>query len=180
MVPEAALWARGKRRTMTVLLSLGLSGCASNGPCQPAHLEVPAAWTMSAPESAMAAPADQGWWQQLNDPAIDSLADAALINSPTVEQAIARLDEARAVVGVTSAQRLPSAGIDGSSARARTLNTDSPAAGTTLGTQTRIGPGFSAEIDLSGRIRNSVEACRLRVEARDAGVEPGARRSEGI
>lgn len=152
---------------MAVLLFVGLTGCATQGPYQLARLEVPEAWTMPAPESALATPAGQGWWRQLNDPATDALVDAALATSPSVAEAIARVDEARALVGATATQRTPSIGLDGSGTRARTLSTDGPA-DTALSTQGSIGLGFSWEIDLFGRVRNSVEAGALRLEARDA------------
>lgn len=160
---------RGGPRGLTVLALVGaLAGCATQGPYQPAPLDAPEAWTMPAAEAAMATPADEDWWHQLGDPSIDALVQAALADSPSLVQAIARVDEARALLGMTSAQRLPSVDINGNATRARSLNTDSPGGGTTLSTQSSVGLGLSWEIDLFGRVRNSVEAGTLRLQARDA------------
>lgn len=150
------------------LLLLALTGCATQGPYQSPRLEAPAAWTLPAAEAAMATPAEDGWWRQLNDPAIDVLVEAALTDSPTVAQAVARVDEARAVLGVAAAQRTPSVAISGSATRARSLDADSPSGGTRLSSQSTAGLGLSWEIDLFGRVRNSIEAGGLRVAARNA------------
>ncbi|MCD9004972.1 efflux transporter outer membrane subunit [Luteimonas sp. XNQY3] len=159
---------RGGSRGLAMLLLAVLTGCATQGPYQATRLEAPAAWTMPVPEAALATPSDEAWWRQLNDPAIDVLVDAALADSPSIAQAIARVDEARALLGATSAQRMPSVDVNGNATRARSLDTDSPTGGTTLSTQSGVGLGLSWEIDLFGRVRNSVEAGALRLQARDA------------
>src|ERR1700676_2982138 len=46
----------------------------------------------------------------LHDPAIDVLNDATLAGSPTSAQAVAKVDEARALLAVASSQFLPSVG----------------------------------------------------------------------
>ncbi|WP_223302769.1 efflux transporter outer membrane subunit [Halotalea alkalilenta] len=145
-----------------------LAGCATQAPYQSKRLEAPEAWTLPAAETTQATVGDEAWWRQLNDPAIDALVDAALADSPSIAQAIARVDEARALLGATSAQRMPTVDIDGNTTRARSLNTDSPSGGTTLSTQSSLGLGLSWEIDLFGRVRNSVEAGMQRLQARDA------------
>ncbi|WP_273808068.1 MULTISPECIES: TolC family protein [unclassified Pseudomonas] len=154
-------------RGLAMLLLAMLTGCATQGRYQATPLEAPEAWTMPAAEASLATPSDDAWWHQLNDPAIDVLVDAALVDSPSIAQAIAKVDEARALLGATSAQRMPSVDVNGYATRARSLETDSPT-GTILSTQSGIGPELSWEIDLFGRVRNSVEAGALRIQARDA------------
>lgn len=167
-LPDSVLM-RGGSRGLTVLALVGaLAGCATQGPYQPAPLDTPEAWTMSAAEASMATPADEDWWRQLDDSAIDALVQAALADSPSLAQAIARVDEARALLGITSALRVPSMDINGNATRARSLNTDSPGGGTTLSTQRSVGLSLSWEIDLFGRVQNSVDAGTLRLQARDA------------
>lgn len=158
---------RGWSRATVMLLAL-LTGCTTQGSYQSTRLEAPEAWTMPAPETAIAMPSDEAWWRQLKDPAVDFLAEAALNDSPSVAQAIARVDEARALLGTTSAQRIPSVDVNGNTTRGRSLNINSASGGTILSTQSGVGPGLSWEIDLFGRVRNSVEAGRLRIQARDA------------
>lgn len=159
---------RGASQSVAVLLLAALTGCATQGPYQPARLDAPEAWTMPAAEASLATPADEDWWRQLNQPAIDALVEVALVDSPSIAQAVARVEEARAVLGATSAQRLPSVDVNGNATRSRSLNTDSPAGGTILSTQSSLGLRLSWEIDLFGRVRHSVEAGALRLQARDA------------
>src|SRR3546814_6493611 len=61
------------------------------------------------PTSASAASdaVDHAWWKTLGDPAVDALVEAALVDNPTLRQAIARMDQARATARVSDAQRLP-------------------------------------------------------------------------
>src|SRR3546814_9597130 len=56
----------------------------------------------------------------LGDPAVDALVEAALVDNPTLRQAIARMDQARATARVSDAQRLPQISVNVSVARART------------------------------------------------------------
>ena len=78
-----------------------LSGCALPGFSSPPASAV----AQAAPAAAL-----PGWWTLLHDPAIDTLAQAALADSPTLAQALARIDEARATLGSADAQRLPTVG----------------------------------------------------------------------
>jgi NodT family efflux transporter outer membrane factor (OMF) lipoprotein len=167
-LPDTGLLRCGGVSGTAILLLAALAGCATQGPYQPAHLEAPKAWTMPTAAAAMATPPDENWWRQLNDSAIDALVEAALADSPTLAQATARVEEARALLGATSAQRVPSVDVNGNATRARNLNADSLRGGPLLSTQGSVGLGLSWEIDLFGRVRNSIEAGTLRVQARDA------------
>lgn len=135
-------------------LALLLAGCATSAP--------PAA------PGAPAAAEQPGWWTQLHDPAIDALTQAALNDSPTLAQALARMDEAGAVLGNAEAQRLPTVGASAGATRARSLNTSGTGALTTVGSTASIGPSLSWELDLFGRLRHSREAARYRLDARAA------------
>lgn len=138
---------------------LVLAGCALPGfPARPA---APVA-------QAAPAAAPPGWWTQLHDPAVDALAQAAVADSPTLAQALARIDEARATLGSADAQRLPTVGASAGLARARSLNTSGLGGSTTLGSGASVGPSFGWEIDLFGRVRRSRQAAQHRLDARSA------------
>ena len=140
-------------------LLLVLAGCAQPGlPAPPVPPEA----------SAIAAAAPPGWWTQLHDPAIDALAQAALLDSPTLAQALARIDEARATLGNADAQRLPTVGASAGLTRASSLNTSGQGGTTTLSSSTSVGPSFAWEIDLFGRVRQSRQAAQHRLDARSA------------
>ncbi len=142
-----------------VLLLPLLAGCALPG--FPLRTSPPAA-----PAAAEAAP--PGWWTALHDPAIDALAQSALADSPTLAQALARIDEARAALGSADAQRLPTLGASASLARARSLNTSGQGGSTSLSSSASVGPSVAWEIDLFGRVRLSRQAAQHRLDARSA------------
>lgn len=139
-------------------------------------LTMPASWTNSADNaSTTVAPTDaQHWWSRLNDSAIDQLAAAALHDNPTLAQAMARLDQARALLAARDAAKLPAVDLEGSATRSRDrLNSIGGASGQT---SAAIGARLSWEADVWHRVRESARAARLRIDARAADAE-GARLS---
>lgn len=126
---------------------------------------------MPAAEASLATPAPAGWWQQLHDPAIDALVEAALADSPSIAQALARVEEARALRGATAAGRVPAVALNGTATRARALDTDSATGQTQLSTQSTLGLSLSWELDPFGRVRHSVQAADQRLAARQADAQ---------
>jgi len=154
-------------------------GCALLGGCSlapvqhhvadppPAHFaEIPPAWSEAAPADGVA----RGpWWQAFGDPVLDDLETRAGAASPTLAAALARRDEARAVLGQTAAQLLPEVDANASAARDR-LAQDRPQTTGTAPTYNdyKVGASLSYELDLWGRVRNSVAAARAEARASDA------------
>lgn len=149
---------------------LALGGCALQPAYAPSDTRAPAAWSSPSAAAQGQAPAlAESWWRALGDPAIDTLAEAAFADSPTLAQAVARIDEALATLGVNAAAQLPTIGASASLTRAQSQNTSPQGGSSTLrSTSAAIGPTFSWEIDLFGRVRHSVEAAQGRLDARTA------------
>jgi multidrug efflux system outer membrane protein len=163
---------RSNRLFATAAIAL-LGGC-SLAPTQrpvtvaaPAHFDaIPPSWTEAAPADA----APRGpWWQAFGDPVLDDLELRAETASPTLAAALARRDEARAVLGQTAAQLVPE--IDGVASaereresRARPLSTGTAATFNDY----RVGPQLSYEVDLWGHVRNAVSAARFEAHATEA------------
>lgn len=152
-------------------VSMLISGGCS---LQPAYtkpsMSTPAVWSASlgATDSQYSL-ATKPWWHSLGDNAVDQLIDAAFSDSPTLLQALMRIDEARATLGVSSAARLPSIAASASITREQSRNSSPSSSSTTaLSTAASAGPSFSWEVDLFGRIRESVEASQNRLDARTA------------
>jgi NodT family efflux transporter outer membrane factor (OMF) lipoprotein len=112
----------------------------------------------------------EAWWTGLHDPAIDTLVAAALADNPTLVEAAARVDQARAAVTIGRAQGTPQVGLDASAQRARTVGAGAqPGATSTINQNSAaVGPSLSWEIDLWGRARKTTKAARSRLQARDA------------
>ena len=157
------------------LMAMLLGGCATQPAYEKPDLSMASAWDNGA-RSVLASDAgdtaQQAWWRRLGDPAIDALAEAALVDSPTLGQATARIDQARAAARVSDAQRLPQISVDGSVTRARTGGTQADS-GTVTTTQSSatLGPGLSWELDLWGRLKETARAADGRLDARTADAE---------
>jgi outer membrane protein, multidrug efflux system len=149
-----------------------MSGCALQGNYSSPALETPKNWldvktATNQSESEKSFP-DQ-WWTALRDPAIDTLVLAALNDSPTVDEVVARTDEARAVLGIVGAQRLPS--IDASANATRQRGAAAEAGATELSNVGDASLSVGYEIDVFGRVRESVRAAENRLAARSAEVQ---------
>ncbi len=137
-----------------------LAACASTGPRGAAPKPL-AADTLAgvAPSGATPVVADR-WWSAFGDPQLDALIDEGLANSPTVAAAIARLSGADALARAARGGRLPSTSLDASVERQRLSEKGlypPPYGGMTLNLG-QVGLDFSYEIDLVGRVKNTIAA----------------------
>lgn len=129
------------------------------------HGTAPPAWSVEMQRiNSTNRPLTNAWWSELHDLAINKLVQAALADSPTLAEAVTRIDEARSLSGVAAAESAPKVGVSASVSRARQLGTSSSA--TILVNSSAVGPNFSWEIDLFGRVRQKVDAAQSRVDAR--------------
>ena len=94
-------------------LTLVLSGCASSAGIAP-HAKALEAQSVGvpAPAEATAAVVSDRWWTGFNDPALNSLVDRALADSPSLRLAQARADRASAAAAGARANEGPR--VDGS------------------------------------------------------------------
>lgn len=157
------------------VLGMVISGCALQPDYSPPSLQTPRQWTEVRSTSRSlesGSPYPDQWWTALHDPAIDRLVLAALSDSPTVDEAVARTDEARAVLRGASAQGPPSMQANASATRQQGMSAQPGE--TMLSSGATAGLVVSYEVDVLGRVRELVKAAESRVAARTAEVQ-GAR-----
>ena len=138
------------------------AGCAVGPDYQRPQLSVPATWEARKPHAAT----DNqliGWWERFNDPALTRFQRLAEDNSPTLEQAVARIEQARATIAGNWSQALPN--ITGSGSFTRTKQ-QTAASGHTISETRTYGLDSSWELDLFGKVRRNIQASRARVQAR--------------
>jgi NodT family efflux transporter outer membrane factor (OMF) lipoprotein len=157
------------------LLPMLLTGCATQPAYQKLGLNVASAWDNGAQPASTSSASDaviHGWWKTLGDPALDALVDAALIDNPTLGQAIARIQQAQATARVSDAQRLPQISLDGSATRARVGGAQTGSGGaTTMQSIAASGATLGWELDLWGRLKETTRAAEGRLSARTADAE---------
>ena len=150
---------RTNRIFTAMLIAPLLSGCITVGPdYRRPNIDTPDVW----PGEKSAASVPTAWWQSYNDPVLDRMVGEALSHNADLALAIARVDEARAQLGITRADQVPgvTAGAGGSRNR---ISEKSPLffpgidpiyndLNATLNT--------SWEIDFWGKYRRATEAAR--------------------
>lgn len=162
-----------RRRGWAASTALLLSACSLAPdrpmPASPApeHFStIPAGWSEAAP--ADAAPRGD-WWLAFGDPTLNDLEARAERASPTLAAALARRDEAMAALGQARAAQLPEIDAAASGERQReSANRPLAPNGAATFNDWRVGAGASYELDLWGRVRNSVRAARAEAAASDA------------
>ncbi len=114
------------------------------------------------------------WWETLNDATLTALVDDALAHSPTIDQAHARIREARAQLTQQRSGQLPGVSANGTYLRAEVPGIDlggSESGGSeTSGGSTSLafynaGLNASWEVDLFGGARRGVEQSQRTIEA---------------
>lgn len=153
---------------LPLLAALVLAGCASPAAIDPAALpatpvafkEGDGRWVATPPAEAQA----RGeWWKAFNDPALDALVERAAIANTSIQQAAARLAQARALLRSADADRLPQIGLSAGASRDNTTTGDR-----TPLTSIRAGLSLSYEVDLVGRLNADTSAASLDAQAREA------------
>jgi multidrug efflux system outer membrane protein len=153
------------------------SACTQGADYEKPVISTPTAYRF-APAAAAPSPAlpEAGWWQGFGDDALNRMIPEALSGSHDLRIAVARVEEANAVLMGTRSQGLPQVGYGASAARERT--TQQGGVFPSDGGQTRsiFGAALQAswEIDLWGRIERETEAARANLLASEAarhGVE---------
>lgn len=150
-------------RFLIVPLVLGLFGCASVGPdYQAPEAKTPDQWHQGLEQGLAAGEADyRTWWTSLNDPVLDGLIERAAEGNLDLRIAYARINEARARLGITTGQRWPDVNANGALQRERVSDgVADPMVTPQKRTDTfrSIGLDGSWEIDFWGRVRRSIES----------------------
>ncbi|MDM4767618.1 efflux transporter outer membrane subunit [Pelomonas sp. SE-A7] len=135
--------------------TLALAACATVQPSQPPQ-QPPAAWQASLP-AGPGASAD--WWARFDDPLLAQLIAEAQAANPGLQQALARLAQARALAGISASS--PQVGASLSSQRSKPV----PPPGQPLQTLNLAGVDARWEIDLFARARQQDAAAQARAEA---------------
>src|SRR5216683_2348495 len=118
-----------------------------------------------------APPIQTDWWRLYGDPELDQLIASAHASNQTLRQAVARVDQARALARVAGSFLYPTISVDPSYSRTRysgnrrsTITGQKVQSGRTLN-DWRIPFDLTYEIDVWGRVRRSFESARAQAAA---------------
>ena len=162
----------GVDRRIAFLLLVGLTGCSMAPDYRPPATPVPRdfkeleGWTAATPMDQ--APRGQ-WWEAFGDPVLNDLEARAEQASPTLAAALARYDQAKAAAGIERADLFPQVKAGGDASRQRLSGNRFGGNGTApVYDDFSVGATLDYELDLWGRIRNSVKAARADAQASEA------------
>ena len=152
-------------RFVTAVLSVVLlSGCITVGPdYRRPNIDVPEQW----PEGKTEAAVPVQWWRSYNDPVLDAMVEEALVHNSDLAAAVARLDEARAGLGIARADQFPGVTAGAGASRNR-ISEHSPLFFPGIDpiyNDLNVTLNASWEIDLWGKFRRATEAARAELFA---------------
>lgn len=143
---------RRHAQSLWVGLALALTGCALGPDFTPPQTATPV-WQAPLPHEGKVANLQQ-WWAQFNDPLLNQLIAEAEQSSPTLDQAWAKVQEARAGAEGSGGAFLPGVAANLSSTRSQSVF------GTQVIQQNVRRAGFDSawELDILGKTRRTVES----------------------
>lgn len=170
-----------KARALAALLLLPLAIAA----CAFVPRQAPRAVPLDAATVGLSA-AEQGhvaadWWHEFGDPQLDALIAAATRDSPSLGEALARLERARAEASAAGAARLPRVDLSGREVRERFSERYiiPPPYGGGVYWDGQLTLGADYNVDLWGRQRAVIHAAQRGVRARELDLAAAALALEG-
>jgi len=155
-----------------------LAGCSVGPNYHRPDAPTPTAWKAEGPWRP-GDPRDQipkgEWWKIFGDADLDALESQSVSANFTIQASIAKLDQARALARISTAQLFPGASIDGSAARTR-VSANRPlitVPGSMPFTQNSfvVPVAASWEPDLFGRVHRAIQAAQTAYQASGADLE---------
>ena len=150
---------------LKILLAAASAGSAV-GACtvgpdyKPPELAPPPEFRGQQPSADDISLADVPWQEMFKDAQLQALIEEGLRNSPDLAIAAARIEQARALVGVASSEGLPQIGYEAGGGAEKTFVPEPDAIGTTKFAAVRGLLTSAWELDLWGRIKRTTEAAR--------------------
>lgn len=139
------------------------AGCTQGPDYARPQLQVPAQYRAQLTPAEAASYADLAWWEAFQDPALQRLLSEAVNNNYDVQIAAARIEQARAELGVVRSQALPQVDYQGGVSGERTaVQGVRGVQDVDVGTATAI-VSAAWELDIWGRIRRATEAADANV-----------------
>lgn len=155
-----------RNRVLSITYAVFLVGCTVGPDFVAPSLETPTDWRV--PASVVEDLTATKWWERFNDSELNSLVVRALGANRDIQIAAARVEQFRALYGVSRSALYPEVDLSGGYARTQRSETGiPPASGEDFSTYV-IDGGLRWEIDLWGRIRRSNEAALADLLAEEA------------
>ena len=152
-------------KLLVLTAALVLAGCANLAVPEPHAMPV-VPTSFAGPQAAgPSANAPAAWWKTFADPQLDALTEQALAHNTSIQQAGARLAQARALLRNANADRMPQLGVSAASGR---QGGDFNRSQATAGTLNQLRLDASYEVDIFGKLSKTSDAAALDARSREA------------
>jgi outer membrane protein, multidrug efflux system len=156
-------------RLFTLMFAIAIAGCATGPEISPSALPAAPAkfkegdgrWNQAAPALV---PQSGEWWKAFDDPVLDELVARADRDNTSIEVAVGRLAQARALVRSKEADQSVQVDAGASAFRGGGIIGGTPGGARSLFT---LGANLSYELDLFGKLAKATEAAQMDVRARE-------------
>lgn len=158
---------RMRSLTLSVIAAAVLAGCAVGPDYRRPEVSLPDKYGADAaavPAAGSAQEVSPRWWTAFNDPQLNALMDAALARNTDLLQAVARVEQAEALLREARAVQWPAIDLGANATRGRSSSTTLAQQGGT-GNNFRAALSTSFELDFWGRLRRASEAARAQALA---------------
>ncbi|MEX1198005.1 MAG: efflux transporter outer membrane subunit [Pseudohongiellaceae bacterium] len=156
---------RPDRHLFTLVTILLLTGCASSPLSEPQTPDLPDSFEQIATLPMQSGESWQAWWTRFDDPALDALVDRALTDNLDIRLQAQRVQEARAQLGLSDANRMPTLQAQADATREQNPQMSfslggGEGGGSAITNQYSLAGMLGYEVDLWGRLANQQEAAR--------------------
>lgn len=146
-----------------------LQGCITVGPdYKPPDIVMPDAWHQEAVKGLSEGTAPlQTWWTYFNDPVLNNLIERSTAGNLDLKEAIARMQEARARLGIATGERFPDLNGSGDAVKLKTSESFSASTSQKSRNDELLKTGLDAtwELDFWGRITRLIESSEAALAA---------------
>ncbi len=148
-------------------VATALAACAVGPDYRRPPVPVPDGFRAAAATAEVASFGDQPWTDVYTDPALRDLVAAALRSNPDLLAAVARVDQARAILGETRLALLPTIDAQASLSRSKSSADVLLPGAARLRSSEEVAGTLAFEVDLWGRLRRATEAARASLLSTD-------------
>lgn len=151
------------RRLLWLLAASLLAGCVVGPDYRRPAIPLPASFGEPADEAAASPPIERGWWRLFGDPTLERLIDTALADNANLQLAVARIEQADALLREAGSALFPEVDLGAGAARSRisgVSGTPLPAGTQLIRNNFQAALSTAFELDFWGKLRRASESAR--------------------
>ncbi len=148
----------------SLVLPVILAGCAVGPDYEQPRVDVPEEWPDEVLLSEQEREDWSQWWTRFEDPDLNRLVTRALDDNLSIQLQYARIEQARAELGLADAQQMPTVDGQAEAVRGQPSELANPRSGGRVGNTFSVNGLLGYEVDLWGRLQRESDAARAALQ----------------